>query len=193
MSLVQLPTTWQSLCKYMLHGGDFVVLPQGGGAQLRRSAKASDSSTLPKTISLMFNQRPAITFYEDDVQLLIHGPIHATPLKGVLRYVNSALLVHSRIRSHAFRVMRYRDNSAVLLRIPSEDPGKPEGDPYRLDNRHSIMVFPRDGTVKGTSWRPFGCAGTDVCACSYCKAIQARRMDAIARAIAGDLELWRGE
>ena len=185
MSRASLPATWKSVRSYMQHG-DFVTLPQGGGAQLRRSPKGNGHVT--PTVTMMFSRRPAVTFYEDDEQLVIHGPIHTTPLKGVLEYVGRVLRTHSSFAT-SFRLMRYRDNSAVLLHTPSEDPGKPEGDPYRLDNQHSVLIFPREGLVKGTPWRPFGCIGTEQCVCAYCKAVQAKRMDAIARAIAGDLEL----
>ena len=182
---VALPNSWQTAERWM-HDAKFITLPQGNGAQLER--------THPDQITLMFNHYKAITFcrpcYDgtNDTKLVVHGHVFTRPLVGTLSVVGG-MIAHIGGDNVRFSVSRYNHGkSAVLIRLPSEDPGRPEGDPFVLDAKHNCVFTYGSRHVIGTTWWPNNCSRTDECPCSYCRAVRSRRLDAIAKAIAGELE-----
>ena len=179
------PDNWERAAKW-LGDSKFVMLPHGNGTQLER-ANADQ-------ITLMFNHYKAITFCrphfdgEMNTKLVVHGHVFTRPLVGTLGVVGGMLVAVGGDNVH-FSVTRYNNGkSAVLIRRPSEDPGRPEGDPFVLDAKHNCVLTYGSRHVTGTTWWPNNCAKTDECLCSYCRAVRSRRLDAIAKAIAGELE-----
>mgnify|MGYP001591227007 FL=1 len=179
-----LPTTWAT-ADLWLGSMKFATLPQGNGAQLERLNADQ--------IAFMFNRRKAIVFCRpafdgtNDTKLVVCGHVFTQTLANTLRPINDIVAGVNR----CFSVSRYvAGKSGVLLRAPSEDLGRPEGDPFVLDAAHNCVLTYGSRHVLGTPWRPNGCYRTDAdeCACGYCRAIRSRRLDAIAKAIAGEFE-----
>lgn len=180
-----LPTTWQT-AEQWLGNEKFAALPQGNGAQLERLNA--------NQIAFMFSRRKAIVFYRphfdgaSDTKLIVCGQVFVQSLAGTLMAINS-IIAHVGAAGVYFAVHRYvAGKSGVLVRSPGDDVGRPEGDAFVLDATHNCVLTYGSRDVIGTPWRPFGCDGADECACGYCRAVRSRRLDAIARAIAGELD-----